>query len=621
MAVPFQVHQFKHGSLGDLKGRLTYQRLYTPVIQFRSIPYAAIPERFKQSVISDCIPEHFDHRPQRDFTQYGNACPHIPQPDSPYGGPLPDHWGRTYEENSCLNLSISAPKSILDAVNNGRNPAVPVMCYIHGGGFTEGAGHTSTLHETMRLAGLSAEDGNPVVFVSIGYRLNWFGFMNCTDLAEESAEDHGDPVFSLGLWDQRNALQWIQRHISGFGGDPSNVTAFGESAGSVSIWCHLCTDVPLFQRAVLMSGTMAVTPTWTMQMHDQQYYQLLQHLEIPTQDTSRHERLSALRAIPSQRLVDAIIPLHAYLFSPYTSPSNTFFSRKHALPTLITEATTITPSHWITSLMIGDTHFEGYVLYALTQHLPHPQFLSAFHSALGSTPQSHALLHHYSIPPTTLDPNPTSTPPPAPIIDPNLFWHLKMLLLGDILISQPVDLAARTLSSSKPFYRYHLCLTNPTLGSPQSFVPGHHYVDLFYLFLTLSERYPPRRDHFFRCQAEGIARAWIRFAGGGEPWRQHTPEEGEVAVWDDRVGMEVRTRDQDERVSKRDAWGKRRLRGYELVQEAWENVPGPSGDEDVAGGGRGTVGERILDARRRLSFGLVAAVAAVTGGMRRSRSE
>src|SRR6202000_628186 len=130
-----------------------------------------------------------------------------------------------------------------------------VMVYIHGGAMSEGAGHISAQHETVKIAELATREDMGVVVVSIGYRLNFFGFLACNDLLEEREGD--ESMFNQGLRDQRNAFLWIKKFIRGFGGDPENITAFGESAGSVSISLHLCSNVPIFNRAILQSGTAA----------------------------------------------------------------------------------------------------------------------------------------------------------------------------------------------------------------------------------------------------------------------------------------------------------------------------------------------------------------------------
>ena len=77
-----------------------------------------------------------------------------------------------------------------------------------------------------------------VVFVSLNYRVNVFGFFSHPAI---NAEDHD--IGNYGLLDQQAALRWVRDNIAGFGGDPGNVTIFGESAGGISVWCHLASPI------------------------------------------------------------------------------------------------------------------------------------------------------------------------------------------------------------------------------------------------------------------------------------------------------------------------------------------------------------------------------------------
>ncbi|KAK8203154.1 hypothetical protein M8818_005379 [Zalaria obscura] len=320
----YQVETFSHPELGDIKGRVFRQDEANDIVHFRSIPYATIPGRFKPCALLENIPSTFDHRPKGDFTEYGNACPSVHQPDSAYGGPLPGQTPRTYDEQTCLNLTISAPRSAVLAGQ--RNHGLPVMVYVHGGAFKEGAGHISALHDTTHMVGLSATENRPVIIVNIGYRLNWFGFMNCRDLIDEHVESSDEAYpFNLGIHDQRTAFQWIHKHIGGFGGNASNITAFGESAGSGSIAIHLASDLPLFKRAIMMSGNFGIMRSATLASHDESYWALLDYLNMDFE--TREERLEALRAVPASKLVEAINALPHVSFSPYLGPDNEMFTR------------------------------------------------------------------------------------------------------------------------------------------------------------------------------------------------------------------------------------------------------------------------------------------------------
>ncbi|KAJ8318393.1 hypothetical protein KUTeg_003484 [Tegillarca granosa] len=114
-----------------------------------------------------------------------------------------------------------------------------VMVWIHGGSFLFGQG---MLYDGSYLA-LS---GN-VIVVTINYRLNIFGFLATGDDAS---------VGNYGLWDQLEAIKWVRSNIFAFGGNPSSITIFGESAGSLSIGLHvLYPSDDLFQRAIMESGS------------------------------------------------------------------------------------------------------------------------------------------------------------------------------------------------------------------------------------------------------------------------------------------------------------------------------------------------------------------------------
>ena len=153
--------------------------------------------------------------------------------------PQPTRPGRTADVMSedCLYLGIATPAK-------SANEKLPVMVWIHGGGFqTEWYGGD--------LWKLLAQRG--VVIVSIEYRTGALGFMAHPELAKENKEGHAG---NYGILDQIFALQWIQRNISNFGGDPSRVTIFGESAGAIScsILCASPLAKGLFHGCISQSG-------------------------------------------------------------------------------------------------------------------------------------------------------------------------------------------------------------------------------------------------------------------------------------------------------------------------------------------------------------------------------
>lgn len=160
----------------------------------------------------------------RDGSAFGARCA---QPKSPISAES------TNED--CLFLNVHVPDDIGTA-------KLPVMVWIHGGAFMLGAGSD---YDMSTLA----KKGRAIV-VSINYRLGAFGFFRQTELAAQNAPAN------FGLQDQQAALRWVRSQIGRFGGDPSRVTIFGESAGGASVCMHLVSPQSsgLFHRAISESG-------------------------------------------------------------------------------------------------------------------------------------------------------------------------------------------------------------------------------------------------------------------------------------------------------------------------------------------------------------------------------
>lgn len=174
----------------------------------------------------------------RDATKFAAVAM---QPDDfLFGGIL----GRIKEPRSedCLFLNIWSPGA------DGKKR--PVMVWIHGGAFLFGSGSSPWYDGTAFAA------NGDVVVVTINYRMNVFGFFHLADLFGEDYAVSGN----CGLLDQIAALRWVQENIEAFGGDPKQVTIFGESAGAASVGALLAMPEAkgLFQRAILQSGSGAL---------------------------------------------------------------------------------------------------------------------------------------------------------------------------------------------------------------------------------------------------------------------------------------------------------------------------------------------------------------------------
>jgi para-nitrobenzyl esterase len=164
-----------------------------------------------------------------DATRPAAFCPQL--------GPLDGKYASNASED-CLTLNVWTPAAESDSPR-------PVMVWIHGGGYVIGSGA-----ETSYVGRLLSERTGHVV-VTVNYRLGALGFLSVPELVSEA-----DGAGNFGLLDQRAALEWLQANVAAFGGDPGNVTIFGESAGGASVCQHIVApgSAGLFHRATIQSG-------------------------------------------------------------------------------------------------------------------------------------------------------------------------------------------------------------------------------------------------------------------------------------------------------------------------------------------------------------------------------
>ena len=197
---------------------------------FKGIPYALAPTGARRWTYAEAHP---GWQGVRNATRFSPACIQHPYPEGSF-------FARSSDPTSedCLYLNVWSPKS--------KTKPLPVMVWIHGGALTRGSGSTAT-YDGAELA------KKGVVLVTINYRLGMFGYLAHPEL---SAETEGNHSGNYGTSDQIQALRWVQANIAAFGGDPNNVTIFGESAGSWSV-NHLVSSPEakgLFHRAIGQSG-------------------------------------------------------------------------------------------------------------------------------------------------------------------------------------------------------------------------------------------------------------------------------------------------------------------------------------------------------------------------------
>ncbi|GAA5874203.1 hypothetical protein JCM16303_005771 [Sporobolomyces ruberrimus] len=154
-----------------------------------------------------------------------------------------DDWPYELGED-CLTINVVRPAGTTE------NSSLPIGFWIYGGGYQQGGSGDRRYNGTW-VVQRSVEMEKPIIFVSINYRVAALGFLNSPALEKEGNQN-------MGLYDQRLAMQWVQENIASFGGDPSKVTIWGESAGAFSVAGHLLgyglNETDLFRGAILESG-------------------------------------------------------------------------------------------------------------------------------------------------------------------------------------------------------------------------------------------------------------------------------------------------------------------------------------------------------------------------------
>lgn len=181
-----------------------------------------------------------------DALAFGPPCVQLP---SRLGGVATAGPDGVVGEEDCLRLNVWAPRLEPDAIPSGRE-RLPVLVFLHGGGNRWGHAGLS-MYDGARLAGRER-----AVVVTFNYRLGPFGWLSHPALRRE-ADDPLEASGNFALLDQIAALRWVARHIGEFGGDPNDVTIFGESAGASDVLALLLAEPArgLFHRAIAQSGS------------------------------------------------------------------------------------------------------------------------------------------------------------------------------------------------------------------------------------------------------------------------------------------------------------------------------------------------------------------------------
>ena len=256
---------------GSLQGTIEYGMQV-----FKNIPYAAAPVgdlrwRPPQPALS--------WSGMRDASKFGESCP------QQYIKNLSDGLGLPGSED-CLKLNVYGP------VKPGKN--LPVMVWIHGGGLIVDGARDPQFTPINLIK-------NGVIVVTVDYRLGSLGFFATKELIEE-AKAKGESVGNYGTMDQIASLKWVKKNIQAFGGDPNNVTIFGQSAGGRSVTWLMVSDAAkgLFHKAIAQSAQQSPLRGMT-----EKRFGLTPEVDIGAKYMSSlgAKSLAELRKLPVQKLV------------------------------------------------------------------------------------------------------------------------------------------------------------------------------------------------------------------------------------------------------------------------------------------------------------------------------
>jgi para-nitrobenzyl esterase len=422
----------------------------------------------------------------RDALDFGNQAPQL------FGRPsglFTSWWNPRTASEDCLVLNVYTPN-----LADGKKRAV--MFWIHGGLFANGSASANYCDGT-RLAQL-----HDVVVVTVNHRLNAFGYLYLAHLSPALA-DSGN----IGNLDLVHALKWVRDNIANFGGDPGNVTIFGQSGGGMEVVCLLAMPPAqgLFHRAVVQSGSLLTVPT--LEQAKESTARVLAAVKLGPQDVDK------LRTMPMEQIAAALPHSRAGFWPVVDGRSLRHQPWDPNAPSMSKGV----------PVMVGHTRTEETGLRGA--HDPSTWGLTwdSLHSRLASETLSVDAAETISkLRALMPEANPSEI----------FFVTISQNSLGRAADIFAERRAAQTIDGAAPVYTYLVNWNTPVDGGKWM---SPHALDLAFVFdnAALSTSFIGPETAETRAMASAMSGAWTRFAKTGNPgWAPFSPERRTTMVFD-----------------------------------------------------------------------------------------
>ncbi|KAH8881346.1 alpha/beta-hydrolase [Thozetella sp. PMI_491] len=476
----------QHPTLGLVHG-IRRPGASAAVDQYLGIQYAELSNGFARGTLKEKYNSPIEAKSQGPLPIANPQNCDLEQLLLQHSLPHPEY---SFSDTECLNLNVSTP----EGAGQSQTDPVPVVVLIHGGGFVTGSGSWPQW-DLGALVERSTLLGKPIVAVGINYRLGVFGFLTSETMRAAGYSPNN------GLHDQKLALRWVKKHISGFGGDPERITFLGSSIGGGSGFLHLQSEEALFKQLAALGGSGLIRPV-PLQVAEIAYGIVTKALGIESlspgdQISQLVQQSTSLEA--REKLTNLPAPINAVVDGDFVraAASYSMFANSETLKK------DLPGTGWCEAIYMGDSRLDGMIFY-VTVLAPRKDNLSeslekALIASLGqSSPEIPAILEAYGID--------KASPSDLPIVN----------FLNDIGFRLPAETSARAWASlqngSKRSHLLHFDVPNPWPGPWQ----GHasHALDLAFLLQNYNEYLGPGQ----RAAAEQMADDFITFVNGNSPF-------------------------------------------------------------------------------------------------------